>query len=76
MSDSRECNPLSVEKLGRNAVRKLTEYPSAELPPPAPFNGVGVHGSCRLFLLPKKAGQHSDLNLNTRHSTFQTGYAI
>lgn len=43
MSDSREYDPLSVEELDRNAARKLMEYPSAELPPLAPFNGVGVY---------------------------------
>lgn len=43
VSDVREYDPLSVEELGRNAARKLMEYPSAELPPLAPFNGVGVY---------------------------------
>lgn len=33
VSGPREYNPLSVEELGRIAVRKLMEYPSVERPP-------------------------------------------
>ena len=43
VSDVREYDPLSVEELGRHAAQRLMEYSSAELPPPEPFNGVGVY---------------------------------
>lgn len=38
----REYNPLSVDELGRNAVRALMEYPADELPPD-PFSGAGIY---------------------------------
>lgn len=39
----REYNPLSVNELGRNAVRALMEYGIAELPPAPAFTGAGVY---------------------------------
>lgn len=38
----REYDPLSVDELGRNAVRALMGYPADELPPD-PFSGAGVY---------------------------------
>ena len=43
VSDPREYNPLGIEELGKSAVRKLMDYPSVELPPTDPFDGVGVY---------------------------------
>ena len=40
---TRTYNPLSVDELGRNAVRALLEYPCETLPPPGPFPGAGVY---------------------------------
>lgn len=39
----REYNPLSVDELGKNAVRALMDYPPETLPPPESFNGAGVY---------------------------------
>lgn len=36
-------NPLSVDELGRNAVRALMEYPPCDLPPTESFEGGGVY---------------------------------
>ncbi len=43
VGDQREYNPLSVEELGRNAVRRLMEYPATQLPPAVSFTGAGVY---------------------------------
>ncbi len=43
VTDIREYNPLSIDELGKNAVRRLMEYPSIDLPPERSFNGVGVY---------------------------------
>lgn len=40
---TRAYNPLSVDELGRNAVRALLEYPCEALPPPDQFPGAGVY---------------------------------
>ena len=40
---SRSYNPLSVDELGRNAVRALLSYDTAPLPPVPPFEGGGVY---------------------------------
>ena len=42
MSD-RAYNPLEVNELGRNAARKLMEYPAIALPPDEQFTGGGVY---------------------------------
>ena len=42
MSD-RSYNPLNVDELGRNAARKLMEYPAITLPPADQFSGGGVY---------------------------------
>ena len=42
MSD-RSYNPLNVDELGRNAARKLMEYPAGNLPPEQSFGGGGVY---------------------------------
>lgn len=42
MSD-RRYNPLNVEELGRNAARKLMDYPAVPLPPAERFAGGGVY---------------------------------
>ena len=39
----RTYNPLSVDELGRNAVRALLDYPCDVLPPHSQFNGAGVY---------------------------------
>jgi len=39
----REYNPLSLDELGRNAVRALMDYPTDTLPPSETFNGAGVY---------------------------------
>ncbi len=39
----RDYNPLSVDELGRNAVRALMDYPADQLPPAESFNGAGVY---------------------------------
>ncbi len=39
----RAYDPLSVDELGRNAVRALMEYPADALPPKTSFVGVGVY---------------------------------
>ena len=39
----RAYNPLSVDELGRNAVRALMEYPSCDLPPAESFEGSGIY---------------------------------
>ena len=43
MTESREYNPLSVDELGRNAARRLMEYPPISLPPEQSFDGAGVY---------------------------------
>ena len=40
---ARRYNPLNVDELGRNAARKLMEYPAVTLPPEQPFGGGGVY---------------------------------
>jgi len=40
---TRTYNPLSVDELGRNAVRALMEYPCDTLPPQDRFPGAGVY---------------------------------
>ena len=42
MSD-RNYNPLNVDELGRNAARKLMDYPAVALPPDGQFAGGGVY---------------------------------
>ena len=42
MSD-RSYNPLNVDELGRNAARKLMDYPAVALPPEERFAGGGVY---------------------------------
>lgn len=39
----REYNPLSLDELGRNAVRALMDYPTDALPPSESFSGAGVY---------------------------------
>lgn len=39
----RQYNPLSVDELGKNAVRALMDYPSDRLPPQEMFDGAGVY---------------------------------
>jgi len=39
----RRYNPLSIEELGRNAVRALLVHPDDILPPDEPFDGCGVY---------------------------------
>lgn len=39
----RAYDPLSLDQLGRNAVRALMEYPSDTLPPSEPFDGPGIY---------------------------------
>ena len=39
----RNYNPLNVDELGRNAARKLMEYPPSALPPGQQFPGGGVY---------------------------------
>lgn len=40
---TRTYNPLSVDELGRNAVRALMDYPCEALPPSDRFPGAGVY---------------------------------
>lgn len=40
---ARVYNPLSLDELGRNAVRALMEYPTDTLPPANAFEGAGVY---------------------------------
>ncbi|MYH21851.1 MAG: Eco29kI family restriction endonuclease [Acidobacteria bacterium] len=39
----RKYDPLSVEELGRNAARAITNWPAVALPPDKPFEGSGVY---------------------------------
>ena len=39
----RDYNPLSLDELGRNAVRALMDYPTDALPPSEAFTGAGVY---------------------------------
>ena len=39
----RDYNPLSLDELGRNAVRALMDYPTDTLPPSEAFTGAGVY---------------------------------
>ncbi len=39
----RAYNPLSLDELGRNAVRALMDYPTDALPPRETFDGAGVY---------------------------------
>ena len=39
----RDYNPLSLDELGRNAVRALMDYPTDALPPSEAFAGAGVY---------------------------------
>ena len=41
VTESREYNPLSVDELGKNAARRLMEYPPISLPPEQSFDGAG-----------------------------------
>lgn len=40
---TRTYNPLSVDELGRNAVRALLDYPCEAMPPSDQFSGAGVY---------------------------------
>jgi hypothetical protein len=40
---TRAYNPLSVDELGKNAVRALLGYSCEALPPPSQFSGAGVY---------------------------------
>lgn len=39
----RDYNPLSLDELGRNAVRALMDYPTETMPPSEAFAGAGVY---------------------------------
>ena len=39
----RDYNPLSVDELGKSAVRALMDYPADQLPPNETFDGAGVY---------------------------------